>query len=836
MHKKSSFARRSMAAVAGVALVASAFTAQSAAYAQNADDIVTLDLYNLTDVHGHIAQKADSAKGITEAGLPAIACYLNKKKVENPNTSFTLLGDNIGASPFETGILYDNPTIAALNKLKPLSSTLGNHELDLGQEALRARATGGTAKVEGKDVKFEKIEFPYRAINVTGSLDDVLKSNTDEAVIIKEIAGVKVAYVSGIASDVPFKLDPGATNGMTFHDGVKAINAKAKELKESKKADIVIAMYDDDVKNNLPLMGEHVDGLMGGDTHVPYAFNAGENGNRISGIASGSYTDNLANLQIKFNKTTKKIVESKALLTTARDIAAACDKDAIAADPVAAEVQKIVDKAKADAKVEGDKPVASGYKAGFARGIHNVAGPGSNRGTESTLSNLIADSFKASITDKAGKPVDIGIINAGGIRDDLAPTDGNITYKQAFNVMPFGNDLGYITLTGAEFKKALEQQWKTNLSSQNSRPMLKLGVSDNVRYTYDPARDAGDRVTSILVNGKPIDPAKNYTVGSVTFLLNGGDSFDAFKGKKIETNSTLDRDAFAKYLGAQKNGIAPSVLKRSVGVTAVKEGDSVNVALRGLSFTEGPGKATDATVVLGAATSTEKVNNSLEEKNANNEKSIITTDGAGQASLSLKVADVCAGKSGKQNFPITVSNNFGALVTPANGVIVAVDCGAATATAPSAPTPVSATVANVATEQGMAPALPKTASVKLSDGTVKEAAVAWVAVAASEYDGSKDSFAVNGTVTVDGKILNVTTTVIVKKKAQTVITQPVNPTQPVKDEKKDDKKADDKKAKDDKKLANTGAEAATLPLAGAAVLVLAGAVMLLARRRKVSEK
>ena len=56
----------------------------------------------------------------------------------------------------------------------------------------------------------------------------------------------------------------------------------------------------------------------------------------------------------------------------------------------------------------------------------------------------------------------------------------------------------------ADVKDALEQQWKTDLNSQNSRPMLKLGLSSNVRYTYDPARPYGERITSVTINGEPL--------------------------------------------------------------------------------------------------------------------------------------------------------------------------------------------------------------------------------------------------------------------------------------------------------------------------------------------
>ena len=73
-------------------------------------------------------------------------------------------------------------------------------------------------------------------------------------------------------------------------------------------------------------------------------------------------------------------------------------------------------------------------------------------------------------------------------------------------VEPFSNELGYVTLKGSDLKDALEQQWKSDLNSQNSRPMLKLNLSSNVRYTYDPAKPDGQRITS--VTDQSVEPAE----------------------------------------------------------------------------------------------------------------------------------------------------------------------------------------------------------------------------------------------------------------------------------------------------------------------------------------
>ena len=546
-----------------------------------------------------------------------------------------------------------------------MASTIGNHELDLGVDVFKHRidGTGG----------YTKVGFPYLGANVDG-----MGRYLGDKVIWTSASGVRVAFIGAIAGDVPYKLSPGATAGLTFNDPIPKINTMAKELKDSGQADVVIAMLDDDVKNNYPKMGPSVDGIMGGDTHVPYKFSMvdGARGNKLSAIASGSYTDNLGNLQITYDKAAKKVVRSEAKLIPASEVAQCGEKQSI---------KQIVDKAVEDSKAAGDKVVATGYGSAFSRGVFSSNGeapdPGSNRGIESSLGDLAADSLQGTVTTKEGKPVDIGAINAGGLRADLVPSaNGDITYRQTFAVQPFSNQLGYVTITGADFKKALEQQWKTNLNTQNSRPMLKLGLSRNVKYTFDPAKPYGNRITSVTVNGKPLDLKRKYTVGSVTFLLSGGDSFDALTagGAPVITDN-LDRDKFNSYLAANP-GLKPRAAKSSIGVTLpsepVKDGQTIDVSLRGLSFSEGPSVTKNVKVNVGEASTTSPVDNSLADPDANNEKATITADGAGRAVAKVKVDGKCAANPGKQiKLPVTVRTDFAEVVGTEQGLTVTVACG-----------------------------------------------------------------------------------------------------------------------------------------------------------------
>ena len=727
--------RLALASACGLALATlptvAAANPQEGAAPQDEAAPITLDLYNLTDVHGHIQQV--TKKGVVrEAGLPAMNCYLKKARETNPNSSFTLLGDNIGASPYISGALNDNPTIAALNTLNPLASTIGNHELDMGQAVFKQRVDGSNPS------EYVQATFPYLGANIEGmgTYGDGIPYLGDYKLWTSP-SGMKVAFIGAIAQDVPYKLSPGTTAGLTFTDPIARINSLAASLKGSGTADVVIAMLDDDVKNNYTKVGKDVDGLMGGDTHVPYEFDhvnsveTFDSANpRLAGIASGSYTDNLGLIRLTIDPATRQVTSADSILIPAAEVAQC------GADPA---TQAIVDKAEADSKEAGKRVVATGYTQPFRRGVFTTpAGatePGSNRGIESSLGDLVADSLREMILTPDGKSVDIGMINAGDLRADLVPNeDGTITYAQTYEVEPFSNQLGYVTLKGSDLKDALEQQWKTDLNSQNSRPMLKLSLSSNVRYTYDPAKPYGQRITSVTINGEPLKADGTYTVGSVNFLLDGGDSFEALtRGGAATLNGNLDRDSINDYLARHSGvadraagasgGLTPREAKSSIGLTlpteAVADGSTVTIPLRGLSFSEGPSITTKVRVSAGGPEAVADVDNSLVDAHASDAAAVITTDGAGQASVDVTVVGACEGKAAGEvvNVALTVATDFATVVEATDGLTIPVTCAGT-----EVPVPAPSPSANA--DQGAAPGAGAPASTKKPNAGAPRGAIA----------------------------------------------------------------------------------------------------------------
>ena len=144
-------------------------------------------------------------------------------------------------------------------------------------------------------------------------------------------------------------------------------------------------------------------------------------------------------------------------------------------------------------------------------------------------------------------------MNPGGLRTDIAA--GEVTFGDLFDVQPFANNVNALTMTGADIKQLLEQQFAI---PGVRTTQLWLGTSAGFAYNYDPARAVNDRIDacSITINGVRVDPAASYRVVANSFLTAGGDGFTTFTRGTDLANGPVDVDTAVTYF--QKNSpVAP---------------------------------------------------------------------------------------------------------------------------------------------------------------------------------------------------------------------------------------------------------------------------------------
>ncbi|MEC5191941.1 MULTISPECIES: ExeM/NucH family extracellular endonuclease [unclassified Arthrobacter] len=557
---------------------------------------VELNLLNINDFHGRMDSNTVFFAGTVEKLRAAAAPGA---------TAFLSAGDNIGASLFASAVAKDQPTIDVLNALELRTSAVGNHEFDGGWADLRDRIIAGGANAK----------FPYLGANVykKGTTEPVLPEYT-----VLDLNGIKVAVIGTVTQEVPSLVTPAGIADLEFGDPVAAINRVAAKIKTDKLADVIIVENHDGAGSGTPegstlaqevaaggpfakLVTEvtpDVAAIFNGHTHKQYSWDApvpGVEGKTRPIVQTGNYGEFIGQIQLTIDTKTMSVTGYKAgnvKRTTTADQPAA---DLVATYPRVAAVKTIVDKALADAAVVGNQPVgkvSADITTAFTPATATTPATRDDRGSESTLGNLVADSLVDSLKATELGGAEIGVVNPGGLRNELyyAP-DGTITYAEANAVLPFVNNLWTTSLTGGQFKTLLEQQWQTNPDGTvPSRAYQQLGLSKNVNYTYDAARAAGDRITSIRVNGALIDPAKSYRIGTFSFLATGGDNFRIFtSGTGTKDSGLVDRDAWIKYLQAH-SPVAPDFARRSVAVVnstaaEVKPGEAITLAVSKLDLT-----------------------------------------------------------------------------------------------------------------------------------------------------------------------------------------------------------------------------------------------------------
>jgi 5'-nucleotidase len=557
---------------------------------------VELNFLGINDFHGRIDSNTVYFAGTIEKLRAAAAPGA---------TAFISAGDNIGASLFASAVAKDQPTIDVLNALDLRSSAVGNHEFDGGWADLRDRVTAG-----GTNAK-----FPYLGANVyaKGTTTPVLPEYT-----VLDMNGVKVAVIGTVTQEVPSLVTPSGIADLEFGDPVDAINRVAAKIKADKLADVIIVENHDGAGSGAPdgatleqeiaaggpfakmvqKVTPDVVAIFNGHTHKQYSWDApildaaGQPTGRTRPIVqTGNYGEFIGQIQLTIDTKTMSVTGYKAGNVQRTTSAAQPAADLVAQYPRVAAVKAIVDKALADAAVVGNQPVGK-VTADITTAFAGSPAVRDDRTSESTLGNLVADSLVDALKAPELGAAEIGVVNPGGLRNELyyAP-DGTITYAEANAVLPFVNNLWTTSLTGAQFKTMLEQQWQTNPDGTvPSRAYQQLGLSKNVNYTYDAARAAGDRITSIRVNGALVDPAKSYRIGTFNFLATGGDNFRVFKeGAGTKDSGLVDRDAWIKYLQSH-NPVSPDFARRSVAVVnttaaEVKSGESITLAVSKLDLT-----------------------------------------------------------------------------------------------------------------------------------------------------------------------------------------------------------------------------------------------------------
>lgn len=513
---------------------------------------IPLQILAINDFHGQLTSGI-KLTGRPVGSAPVLASYLKAAQHGLKERTFLVhAGDLVGASPPESALLQDEPTMMFFNSLANahchgpakadprcnLVGTLGNHEFDEGQDELMRLIYGGNHK-KGPFLQapWPGARFPYVCANVLrepGGQPLLLPY------VLKKVGPVQVAFIGAVFREVPTAVAASGIEGLRFIDEAKAINRQVKAIKRLGVRAIVVLLHQGGIQTAyegptgsgandlngevLPIIKQldsEVDVVISGHTHgFTNALVENAQGAKILVTQSMAKGAAYAAIDLAVDPKTRDVVRKSArIVPTWADAGVGLTPDA--------QVATLVAQAKA-----ATTPLTGRIIAQAAVDLprsQNAAG-------ESPLGNLIADAQRAQMG------TDFAFINPGGIRADLPK--GPITWGTLYTAQPFNNDLIKLRLTGQQILDLLNQQFPPVQSIGRVLQLSGLG------YTWDNTRPPGDKIVEVhKADGTPLDTKATYTVTINSFLAEGGDNFTAFtQGTDPVAGPTTDLDALVTYV------------------------------------------------------------------------------------------------------------------------------------------------------------------------------------------------------------------------------------------------------------------------------------------------
>jgi 5'-nucleotidase len=558
---------------------ASALEPVSVSYGLPAGRTAKGNFLGYNDFHGAIDPPTGSGgvvNGTPAGGVEYLATWLKRLRAEarseGRRTVTVGAGDLIGGTPLISAAFHDEPTIELMDEIGLQVSSVGNHEFDEGVAELIRLTRGGCHPVDGcqDGDGFRGAEFTYLAANT-------ISKRTGLPILppidIRLVNGVPVGFVGVTLEGTPSIVNPAGIATVEFKDEVETANKWGALLKLFGVKAQVLLVHEGGFQSVAPpgvadpnkcenFSGPIVPIVAGlnpefglvvsGHTHQFYTCRLpNSSGAQTVVTSAGSNGRLITDIDFAIDRRTGRFAQIDARNVIVENGVRNPDGSWQTTAPgVYVRNPALVDPA---AKVLADKyraavaPIANEVVGRISADIVNTAAPNG----ESPLGDVIAD---AQLAYTQANGAQIALMNPGGIRASLiyAPSGtedpGEVTYGEAFTVQPFNNLVVTQTLTGAQLKEVLEQQFPGYAGQTGSSPRI-LQVSAGFTYTYDVNAPLGQRVSAMALNGTPIDPAASYRVTTNDFLANGGDGFTLLReGTDRATAPGFDVDALTAYL------------------------------------------------------------------------------------------------------------------------------------------------------------------------------------------------------------------------------------------------------------------------------------------------
>jgi len=590
------------------ALITGAVVAAALAATPASAATVTARVIAFNDFHGNLQSPGKFNLVTSTGGADYLAAYIASLKAANPNNIVVHAGDMVGASPLISAFFHDEGAIETMNQLGVDIASVGNHEFDAGSAELLRKQNGGVCfggasgwtlgqnSCEGGNpvnpvpdvgTVFQGAKFRYLSANV------IVQSTGKPlfpAYAIREFDDVRVAFIGMTLKDTPTIVLPSGVAGLQFNDEADTVNALIPQLKRRGVHAIVVVVHQGGAQGAAPnfindcsapagvgqapitsivsRLSEGVDMVISGHSHQAYnCMFPNAAGRMIPVTQASAFGRVLTSIDLQLDRESGKVLS----ITPVNQLVDRTDTTLDLNAPNVVKIQQIV---------AGYGNLVSGLTSQVVAQITADVPTAPNLKTcEKVGGDMIADGQLQATAPAAQGGAQIAFINAGGVRGSgfsFAAHGGNVTFGDAFTLQPFGNSLVTLTLTAADLKTALEQQFSGCLG-QTLGTNRVMDPSASFAYSWDASKACGSKVQSaalvdaqgavtdqIVQAGVVLNPTRSYRINVNNFLAGGGDGFSTFLKATSQLGGAQDIDSLIAYLAnfnAPKPALNPASIK-----------------------------------------------------------------------------------------------------------------------------------------------------------------------------------------------------------------------------------------------------------------------------------
>jgi len=481
---------------------------------------VDLQFLSVSDWHGQVDPLFVFGQG-TFGGAAELSTYFQQERANNPNTLTLTAGDSFGASLPLSSFFNEVPAVESMNLMGFDVDGLGNHNFDKGIDHLQDM--------------IDIADFPYVSANLK-NVDDNLDGV--EPYQMFDMGGIRVAVIGLTNPEAPELVFPGSFGTIEITDPIAAARAANRDARAAGAEVVVVIAHMgvtsfDEVGEPVGPIIDLANGVRGVDVifgdHTGVEYSGVVNGIQVVENESRGRTYARVTMTAKLsNATGERRVQVKNVQSEFVDpVSDAVVPDQAIVDylaPLRAELDVLLSEVVGTSEVFIPRADSCGQSAG--------------RTCESLVGDVVTDAMRVTYD------TDFAVTNSGGLRADLtcpeidsdtdfcAAQDGapyDITAGQILTVLPFGNVVVTVDMTGAELKDHLER-------GVSAMPDVsgRFAQVSGLCVSYDETLPEGDRVTGAVfqaddgtcgADAVDLTAGSTYSVALNDFMSSGGDGY-----------------------------------------------------------------------------------------------------------------------------------------------------------------------------------------------------------------------------------------------------------------------------------------------------------------------